>query len=309
MRGAFVVGLARSGTSLLKSLLDGHPEVWAPPGESMAADWCAAPDPAAACLQAGRDLRLVERATPEYEAFSRVLRATLDGPTDPTGGVLAWITAAAEVAPPAPKARVWVEKTPKHLRSVPILLDRLGPATRVVCVVRDPRAVLASHRQRWGAADPLDARGLAKRWALADALAAELDARHPEVLPVRYEDLVADPQSAMRRVATLEPALVAELELLLHRRMLRRGYPPQLSGAARWRHSVAGLRRVALALATWQRLAAERRRWRRLQRRARAVRPAAGSSPARPDGAGEPARPAQPAAYHAGHDASGRIPD
>lgn len=201
MRGALVVGLARSGTSLLKALLDGHPEVWAPPGESWAVEWCGAADPASACLAADRDLKLVQPDTPEYERFARALHASLDGPVDPARAVRAWMAAAAEVDPPRPAARVWVEKTPKHLRWVPVLLGGLGPDARVICVVRDPRASFASFRKRWSNTTPVDAPRMARRWALADALADDLAARHPEVLVVRYEDLVCHPTVVMQRVA------------------------------------------------------------------------------------------------------------
>ena len=45
-RAAFLVGVPRSGTTLLLRLLDGHPDLLVLPHESHAADWHGAPDPA-----------------------------------------------------------------------------------------------------------------------------------------------------------------------------------------------------------------------------------------------------------------------
>jgi hypothetical protein len=202
MHGVFVVGVARSGTSLLKALLDGHPQMWVPPAESFAVDWCEAVDPAAAFLALPRYDALLPAGSEERRAVEETLRARVRPGAGPAVAVLAFLEAMARVVAPDVGATHWVEKTPKHLRIVPTLLAELGAATRVVCVVRDPRAVLASQARRWERGrTPQGMRHFARRWATGDALTRAFQARHPEFLAVRYEDLVETPERVMRTVA------------------------------------------------------------------------------------------------------------
>jgi hypothetical protein len=202
MRGVFVVGVARSGTSLLKALLDGHPEMWVPPAESFAIDWCEAVDPAAAFLALPRYDALLPAGSAERGLVEETLRLRFQPGTGPARAVLAFLEAMARVQSPASAATHWVEKTPKHLRMVPALLSALGTGTRVVCVVRDPRAVLASQARRWERGrTPQGMRHFARRWATGDVLTRAFQEQHPEFLAVRYEDLVATPEDVMRRLA------------------------------------------------------------------------------------------------------------
>ncbi len=203
MHGVFVVGVARSGTSLLKALLDGHPELWVPPAESMAVDWCDAPDPAAAFLALPKYDALLPAGSDERALVEAMLRERVHPGSGPVVAVRAFLEAMARVRPPQDSARRWVEKTPKHLRAVPTFLSALGRETRVVCVVRDPRAVLASQAKRWERGrTPEGMRHFARRWATGDVLTHDFLRRHPQFTAVRYEDLVAEPERVMRDVAT-----------------------------------------------------------------------------------------------------------
>lgn len=202
MAGVFVVGVARSGTSLLKALLDGHPAMWVPPAESFAVDWCDASDPAAAFLALPRYDALLPAGSAERGQVEDTLRRLVRPGCGPARAVLAFLEAMALVRPPAAGATHWVEKTPKHLRIVPTLLSQLPPSTRVVCVVRDPRAVLASQARRWERGrTPQGMRHFARRWATGDALTRRFQQRYASFLAVRYEDLVEAPEAVMRRVA------------------------------------------------------------------------------------------------------------
>jgi hypothetical protein len=108
------------------------------------------------------------------------------------------------------------EKTPHHV----FHLDRLlgwYPKARAIHVIRDPRAVYASARaRRWTGAgrlgvDPTNPLSdVPDFWfALENALrwryAMDLDRRfirskHPRYLPVRFESLIADPEREVRRL-------------------------------------------------------------------------------------------------------------
>lgn len=201
MRAAFVVGIARSGTSLLVSLLDGHPQVAVQPQESKVFEWCGADDPVATLFEATRYGDLFAEGSAERARFEAALRAGLSGPVD-FGTALEALNAALAELRPQPGARVWLEKTPKHLRSLPLLLERFGPDTRFVVCVRDPRAVFSSQSGRWRRSGARDARHFCRRWATGMELLRSFRDAHPEtLLAVRYEDVVADPPSWLQRIA------------------------------------------------------------------------------------------------------------
>lgn len=85
------------------------------------------------------------------------------------------------------------EKTPGHLLWWQPLA-RCLPDLRLVAVVRDPRAVVASHLALGWSHQPA---AVAQRWRLdADEVAAAAGALGPRLLCLRYEDVVLDPGGA-----------------------------------------------------------------------------------------------------------------
>jgi hypothetical protein len=199
-RAGFIVGVARSGTSMLVSLLDGHPEVCALPYETKVFDWCMEPDSLHAFFDKTEFREIFPSDSPERETLEASLRASLRGPTE-YGRALEAIVAAFEEIKPTPGAKIWIEKTPKHLRSLPLLLGRFGPQTRAVIVVRDPRATYSSQKKRWNRQGLKAARRFARRWATADVLTRRFAKQfEKEVLVVRYEDLVRQTGTWMPRV-------------------------------------------------------------------------------------------------------------
>ncbi|MEN3535362.1 sulfotransferase [Microbispora sp. ZYX-F-249] len=92
------------------------------------------------------------------------------------------------------------EKTPEHLLWWRAMTSA-DPALKIIGVVRDPRAVAASHRGvPWGIRDPGE---LAEEWAFDQrSLCAARHRLGPRrCLVVRYEDLVADPAACRARLA------------------------------------------------------------------------------------------------------------
>ena len=111
------------------------------------------------------------------------------------------------------------EKTPAHSGIATRLLAQ-QPALRVVAIVRDPRAVFASHLSvPWGIRD---SQILAWRWRLTyERLRAAVDAfgRH-RVMLVRYEDIAADPAGYQADLAAfldlpLQVSAIKDEELFL----------------------------------------------------------------------------------------------
>lgn len=96
--------------------------------------------------------------------------------------------------------RVYGEKTPSHLAWWPYLTAAF-PALKVVGVVRDPRAVVASNLAvPWGMSRPAV---LAERWRVDQRDLREAAAALGDRLSIlRYEEVVSDPLAAQRTLAT-----------------------------------------------------------------------------------------------------------
>lgn len=104
-----------------------------------------------------------------------------------------------------PNAKIIMEKTPDNLNFIP-LLDRLYPEAYYIHVLRDPRAVVASHlalkQEAWGwigeGEDHID---LARRWVRGmeqrDLAKSQLGDRF---LEVRYEEMKRDRDSILLKV-------------------------------------------------------------------------------------------------------------
>ena len=219
----FVVGHRKTGTTLMLDLLDGHSELVALPGESnhfltFLPRFGALPaDRIAAEAQRWWMLRLIspsgispfwalgqpwELAADPYALFSRRLIELAAG--NPERDVLGLAAAASQAARGGSGSpRVWVEKTPGQEHEVGAILERY-PAARFVQLVRDPRSVAAAIARLDRATDQetdLVDVGLTIRRSFA---AAERNVRRlgeDRYLVVRYEDLVAEPETAMRRTA------------------------------------------------------------------------------------------------------------
>jgi hypothetical protein len=95
--------------------------------------------------------------------------------------------------------RLYGEKTPSHLRWWP-LLTRWMPELRLVFVVRDPRAVVASYFAAWGVRPHAV---VAERWAIdqQQVALAEESLGGAGCLVLRYEDVVGDAEASRRRLA------------------------------------------------------------------------------------------------------------
>lgn len=211
-RPIFVVGHRKTGTTLLQDLLDGHPQLAVLPGESnhfhtFLPQVAQSPDLGSE-TQRWWLLRLVSPSgippfwalgppsgtDPDpYLAFTARLLSLVSA--NPGRDSLGMAAAALSLA----ERSAWVEKTPGHEHRLDEILE-VYPQARFLHVVRDPRSVaaallrldLATDRET----DLVDV-GLTIRKSLE---AAERN-RGERYAVVRYEDLVADPEAVMRRVA------------------------------------------------------------------------------------------------------------
>jgi hypothetical protein len=181
-------GAPRSGTTVLRKVLDRHPELCAGPETKLFV-------PAAFNLQwlaqsydvPLPDLEAMLRSSPSQAAFIDAF--------------------AGRVRRDAGKVR-WAEKTPQNIRNLDWILGRF-PDASVVHIIRDGRDVVCSMRQhpdwRWVDGEwqkmlvPRSVESYARRW-LADTTAGLAWRDDPRYVEVRYEDLVADPPAVLRAI-------------------------------------------------------------------------------------------------------------
>jgi hypothetical protein len=197
-----VLGVRRSGTTLLRVMLDRNPAL-AIPDESyfvpqLARRHPTPVDPAAFAGDLARLPTLVEWGLPP----ARVAERLRPGMT--TGEAIAAVfeTYAAERGKPR-----WGDKTPLYMQHLD-LLERLFQQAVFVHLIRDGRDAALSFlavpgglvTEGWG--HPRDARGFACQWATEVRAARRLGARlaPDRYMELRYEALVADPAAELRRV-------------------------------------------------------------------------------------------------------------
>lgn len=175
-RPIFIVGAQRSGTTLVRMMLDAHPAICIGPETSFLTNVA---DGAARAT--GTDTARKRRD--DYAIGRDGIEAEL---------AEAWARILREHATRMGAAR-WGDKTPVH-RYHGARIKRLFPDAQVVAVVRHPAAVALS-RQRWG----YEFAATTKDWA-ASVRRHLADARRfgpRRFRLVRYEDLLADPRGTM----------------------------------------------------------------------------------------------------------------
>jgi sulfotransferase family protein len=201
----FIVGNDRSGTTMLRMVLDRGPDAAIPPESMFLTDVTLPPEDWQQLME-----------TVWHHPKVRLWELPGPAPRVPAGLVPAEAARFVLGAPFEAYARKhgkprWGDKTPHYVHHVDTLLG-IWPDARVVVLVRDGRDVaLSLKKMPFG---PNNAWAAAQWWARGIRAGTEAQRRHPErVLTVRYEDLAGDP-------ATHVPPVCAFLGLRYHNDML-----------------------------------------------------------------------------------------
>ena len=214
----FIVGMSRSGTTLLSRMLDAHsdiaifPETW----------WYVVLD----------SLGCLERFTDPWQSslFFNAVWENLKGYRDPAAQIVAseacsqpkylgptvrLLEKIGQAYASQRQARMWGEKTPGHALWLPQIRD-LFPRARVLFMVRDPRDVLVSYDERWNSgrrdSDYLVSTAALLKYYLVNLL-------HRPGFPadqirwVKYESLTAQPAAELEEICrflgvAFEPAML-----------------------------------------------------------------------------------------------------
>lgn len=193
----FVVGLTRSGTTLLRMMLDAHRELTVPPETHFV------PDVIKAARAEGTTDEVLAALTEnrtwgdfgiDPEEMRRRLEAVDSG--DAAGAVRAFFEAYAERQG---KPR-WGDKTPAYMLSVQ-RIGRTLPEARFIHLIRDGRDVALSQRARALNEQPAPAEQ-AERWVKRIRKSREQAStlKGPRYVEARYEDLVREPEGTLRRI-------------------------------------------------------------------------------------------------------------
>jgi hypothetical protein len=225
-RPVFLCGHHRSGTTLLRNLLDGHPDLVVLPDEGTyftSFRYAARARPTSQDVDRFLADWIARFVDPNHEPHFKLGRSGPPGnpsvlfarrllgwheevlqawPTPaPFALLLSLMTAFNDLVPTSGTPRRWVEKTPLNERYV----ERLAvfPDARFIQLIRDPSATLASLLELHssggkGKTDAgRDARCIGRSLRLAQRNLRRLPERY---LVVRYEDLVGDPARETDRV-------------------------------------------------------------------------------------------------------------
>ncbi len=226
-RALFVGGCPKSGTTLLLSLLDGHPELAVFPRETHFLEE-AAKHRALGADYPAKLRRLLARLDPrrhdglrfegnhpaggfeagrcdqsDFARFSKLADEYVRQPGMNDSLVLSETVRAymATVGCDWRSCVHWVEKTPTNIAHIDDLF-RLFPDAKVIQIMRDPRAVFASRRRRlineYGAYTK--AHRLVREWNQSARQLKRWKSRSGSHLVVHYEDLVRESGTVLEKI-------------------------------------------------------------------------------------------------------------
>ncbi len=203
-----IVGAARSGTTLLRLMLDAHPQLAIPPETHFLPDLRA--------LQLRPDLKGKENADARREEFLRIVTGSLywkdfhldaaalrAAVTDPkrTFNLAAGTRRFYELYARAHGKARWGDKTPPYvwrLKEVAALL----PEAHFVHIIRDGRDVALSARGLWFDPSKGNVEDAAAQWLWRVREARQQAIICPNYLEVRYEELLSQPRAVLERICT-----------------------------------------------------------------------------------------------------------
>jgi hypothetical protein len=249
----FIVGVHRSGTTLLRYMLSSHSRLYAPPeSDFIPRFFLGRPHDA---LSEADVAGLLDVIFTEYR-FVRDWQGERPSPTaffrDMTTSTpaafldLLYTRYAAQNG-----AARWGDKTPIYASYIP-LLHALFPQAQFIHIIRDGRDVALSMLDKWGEKEMhVDLYFAARNWTrrIRQAQAAGRRLGPDQFHRLYYEDLVRDPEAELRAICAFLGEQLEE-QMLAHHRLAQRkedagGFheavrrPPSTQRIGRWRREMA----------------------------------------------------------------------
>jgi hypothetical protein len=213
----FVVGMNRSGTTLLRMMLDAHPQLTIPPETHFVPDLVKVAREGAATPEALLKVIVAQR---EWGDFGLTEDELLDrfraiGSPDAGDAIRAFFEAYAErVGKPR-----WGDKTPRYVTRMRLIADAL-PEAHFVHVIRDGRDVALSVRDR--TVKDYTVERVAQRWKEKVSKARRDAPLLKHYMELRYEDLVLDPEGSLRKISEFVDLPYDDAMLRYHEQAERR---------------------------------------------------------------------------------------
>lgn len=203
----FLVGMPRSGTKLLRGMLNEHPQIrfsdieteFLPYWVSRWAQLMPNDSPEqfrrfhSSCLKLPFFVQLAERgrhidSSEWFEACESLTPA----------GVFEGLMRCCLAIPRSNRSMIWGDKSPSYIRHIPLLRAQF-PSARVIHIVRDVRDYCLSIHKAWGK----NILRAAQRWQ-DDVANAQIEGRKigANYIEIRYEDLLANPRPTLEAIAT-----------------------------------------------------------------------------------------------------------
>lgn len=193
----FIVGVGRSGTTMLRLMLDAHPQLAIPPETHFVPDLIAAIDDGVGPEEAVEVMRSVRQWGDLQIEGDEVLARFRSLPRFDSGAAL---RAFYEIYAERQGKPRWGEKTPAYVRSMR-QIERVLPEARFIHVIRDGRDVALSRWKRTlGDGERAPAAQVAAGWQRRIRRAQKQGKRLSHYLELRYEDLVTDTEPNLRRI-------------------------------------------------------------------------------------------------------------
>ena len=218
-RACFIAGAAKSGTTLLVSLLDSHPELLVMPQ-----DTAYFPTVLTKYRTRGRRAQFdyltkeswtnvlfgfqAMRGRQDYAEFPKQKfletfeRVAFDPANMNRDLLVLMMEAYAEVVGvPLDRIKRWVEKTPANRNYVSEIFNRF-PKAKLLLTMRDPRALLAAQitLEHTRKTRRFSVYYVVAHWRAAAKLARKIRNKEIPGLVVGYEDLALDPKMSMQKV-------------------------------------------------------------------------------------------------------------
>lgn len=220
----FIVGQGRSGTTLLRLMLDAHPDLAIPP------ETCFIPKAVRSCLWTKNPKKaffntLTSHPRWEYQSIEDLLyeRIMALRPFTVSEGLRCFYRLYAEQHN---KPR-WGDKTPFYWARMS-LISRAFPEARFIYLIRDGRAVSLSRRKAQFPSSAIEETARLWTWSIKEARQQSNGLKH--YMEVRYEDLVLETEATLRKICAFidlpwDPAML-NYHLTAKQRMAEKNKQP-----------------------------------------------------------------------------------
>jgi hypothetical protein len=190
----FVVGVTRSGTTLLRMMLDAHPQLTIPPETHFIPDVIKASANEGVTPERLLDIMVSNRRWGDFhlEAADLEERVRALRPIDAGAAIRAFFELYAE----RERKPRWGDKTPIYVNRM-LQIERTLPEARFVHLIRDGRDAALSRAKR-ALKEPTPMTKVAQRWKGRILRARQQAPRLNHYLEIRYEDLVLETESTLR---------------------------------------------------------------------------------------------------------------